>query len=78
MFDMMVSRVEPEIPDEVLAVDPGFGRKMVVLGRALTDGFYVAASAGDEIDFMEFADLSSAAINALIAREVQRVSSKGE
>lgn len=76
MFELMVARVEPEIPDEVLEADPSFGRKMVVLGRALTDGFYVAASAGDDIDFMEFADLSSAAINSLIAREVQRVSHK--
>jgi len=77
MFELMVSRVEPEIPDEVLEADPAFARKMVVLGRALTDGFYVAASAGDEIDFMEFAELSSAAVNALIAREVQRVSDEG-
>lgn len=76
MFELMVSRVEPEIPEEVLTADPNFGRKMVVLGRALTDGFYVAASAGDDIDFMEFADLSSAAVNALIAREVERVSAK--
>ncbi|MCG2621437.1 TetR/AcrR family transcriptional regulator [Arthrobacter sp. I2-34] len=68
MFELMVQRVEPQIPGSVLAADPDFGRKMVVLGRALTDGFYIAASAGDDIDFMEFADLSASAVEALIAR----------
>ncbi|MFJ5107552.1 MULTISPECIES: TetR/AcrR family transcriptional regulator [Glutamicibacter] len=76
MFEHMVARVEPGIPDVVLEADPNFGRKMVVLGRALTDGFYVAASAGDDIDYLEFAELSSAAINALVAREVERVTAK--
>jgi len=68
MFEHMVRRVEPQIPAEVLAADPEFGRKMVVLGRALTDGFYVAATAGDDIDFAEMADLSASAVEALIAR----------
>jgi AcrR family transcriptional regulator len=74
MFELMVERVEPQIPAAVLAEDPDFGRKMVVLGRALTDGFYVAASAGDEIDFMEFADLSASAVEALISRRAAAVS----
>ncbi|CEA09293.1 Biofilm operon icaADBC HTH-type negative transcriptional regulator IcaR [Arthrobacter saudimassiliensis] len=68
MFELMVQRVEPQIPAAVLARDPDFGRKMVVLGRALTDGFYIAASAGDDVDFAEFADLSASAVEALIAR----------
>ncbi|MGW0041393.1 TetR/AcrR family transcriptional regulator [Rhodococcus sp. NPDC003348] len=74
MFELMVQRVEPQIPAEVLAADPEFGRKMVVLGRALTDGFYIAACAGDEIDFAEFADLSASAVEALIARRADELS----
>lgn len=73
MFEHMVARVEPQIPAEVLAADPEFGRKMVVLGRALTDGFYIAASAEDDIDFDEFAELSSAAIDALVARRAEQL-----
>lgn len=74
MFEHMVERVEPQIPEAVLARDPEFGRKMVVLGRALTNGFYIAASAGDDIDFLEFADLSASAVSALIEREAQKIS----
>ncbi|MFZ3417792.1 TetR/AcrR family transcriptional regulator [Arthrobacter sp. 3Tela_A] len=73
MFELMVQRVEPQVPASVLAADPGFGRKMVVLGRALTDGFYIAASAGDEIDFLEFADLSATAVEALIQRRAAEI-----
>jgi AcrR family transcriptional regulator len=76
MFELMVQRVEPQVPAEVLAADPDFARKMVVLGRALTDGFYIAASAGDDIDFEEFADLSASAIEALIARHANAVSNR--
>lgn len=78
MFELMVQRVEPQIPQKVLDQDPKFGRKMVVLGRALTDGFYIAASAGDDIDFMEFADLSAAAISALIDRQVKKITDREE
>lgn len=73
MFEHMVERIEPEIPAAVLEADPNFGRKMVVLGRALTNGFYIAASAGDEIDFEEYADLSASAIEALIARHAAKL-----
>ena len=73
MFELMVQRVEPQVPASVLAADPGFGRKMVVLGRALTDGFYIAASAGDKIDFLEFADLSATAVEALIQRRAAEI-----
>ena len=69
-----VRYVEPLIPAEVLAEDPEFGRKMVVLGRALTDGFYIAACAGDDVDFAEFADLSATAVEALIARRAEQLS----
>lgn len=78
MFELMVERVEPQIPASVLAVDPAFGRKMVVLGRALTDGFYIAASSGDDIDFLEFADLSASAVEALIARRAAAVAADEE
>ena len=76
MFELMVERVEPQVPASVLKADPAFGRKMVVLGRALTDGFYIAASAGDEIDFHEFADLSASAVEALIQRRAAEIEGK--
>lgn len=76
MFELMVERVEPQVPASVLKEDPSFGRKMVVLGRALTDGFYIAASTGDEIDFHEFADLSASAVEALIQRRAAEIERK--
>ena len=76
MFEEMVKRVEPQVPAEVLAADPEFGRKMVVLGRALTDGFYIAAGAGDDIDYSEFAELSANAIEALIARHATELAER--
>lgn len=68
MFEMIVEQVKGEIPQEALAADPDLARKVVVLGRALTDGFYISASAGDNVDFAEFAKLSANAVDALIAR----------
>jgi hypothetical protein len=37
-----------------------------MLGRALTDGFYISASAGDPIDFAEAAELSALAMDKLV------------
>lgn len=76
MFEHMVARIEPEMPPEVLQDDPDFARKMVVLGRALTNGFYIAAGAGDDIDFEEFADLSATAVEAMVQRQVELVAER--
>lgn len=70
MFEEMVATVEPTLPPEALAVEPQLARKIVILGRALTDGFYIAAAAGDEIDFAECAELAATAMEALVERYV--------
>ena len=72
MFEIIVAQVGHTLPAAALAAEPDLARKIVVLGRALTDGFYIAASAGDDIDFAEFADLSATAIEALVARYADR------
>lgn len=68
MFELIVAQVERTIAPDVLAREPQLARKVVTLGRALTDGFYVAAAAGDDIDFAEMADLSATAMEALVER----------
>lgn len=78
MFEHMVARIEPQIPQAILNEDPDFGRKMVVLGRALTNGFYIAAAAEDEIDFEEFADLSASAVEALIEQRLRSIEETNE
>lgn len=71
MFELMVAKVEADLPAEALAADPQIAQKVVVLGRALTDGFYVAAAAGDDIDFAEAAELSARAMNALVTSIIE-------
>jgi hypothetical protein len=44
---------------------------MAVMGRALTDGFRVAAAAGDDTDFTRYADLAADALEALVAARLK-------
>lgn len=66
MYELMVEAVTPGLPPEALDVKPDLARKVVMLGRALTDGFYISASAGDQIDFAEAAELSALAMEKLV------------
>jgi hypothetical protein len=66
MYELMVDAVTPGLPAAALSVKPDLARKVVMLGRALTDGFYVSASAGDKIDFAEAAELSALAMEKLV------------
>ena len=66
MFELMITRVGPSLPADALRAEPDLARKIVMLGRALTDGFYISASAGDDIDFVEAAELSALAIERLV------------
>ena len=66
MYELMVEAVTPGLPAAALRVKPDLARKVVMLGRALTDGFYISASAGDEIDFAEAAELSALAMEKLV------------
>jgi len=66
MYEMIVENVGSDLPPAALAAEPHLARKIVMLGRALTDGFYISASAGDDIDFVEAAELSALAIEKLV------------
>ncbi|GAA4707001.1 hypothetical protein GCM10023215_54710 [Pseudonocardia yuanmonensis] len=71
MFEVAVARARasyPGAPEDVvaeLAVD------MAVMGRALTDGFRVAAAAGDDIDFVRYAELAADALESLVATRLK-------
>jgi hypothetical protein len=66
MYELMVEAVTPGLPEAALRAKPDLARKVVMLGRALTDGFYISASAGDKIDFAEAAELSALAMDKLV------------
>lgn len=66
MYELMVEAVTPGLPAAALSAKPDLARKVVMLGRALTDGFYISASAGDKIDFAEAAELSALAMEKLV------------
>lgn len=66
MYELMVEAVTPGLPAAALRAKPDLARKVVLLGRALTDGFYISASAGDKIDFAEAAELSALAMEKLV------------
>ncbi|MCW5253585.1 hypothetical protein [Streptomyces sp. SHP 1-2] len=42
------------------------------MGRALTDGFRVAAAAGDDTDFARYAELAADAFEALVAARLRK------
>jgi len=65
MFDTALAQVSGQFPPEALAADPNFARKIVAFGRALTEGLYISASAGDDVDFAELAELSTLAVDLL-------------
>ncbi|MEV0185905.1 TetR family transcriptional regulator [Streptomyces sp. NPDC050625] len=71
MFEFVSARLRasfPEVPDEVadeLVYD------MAVMGRALTDGFRVAAAAGDDTDFARYAELAADAMESLVATRLK-------
>jgi AcrR family transcriptional regulator len=71
MFEFIASRLRVShqgVTDEVAAE---LARDMTVMGRALTDGFRVAAAAGDDIDFARYAKLAADALESLISARLQ-------
>jgi AcrR family transcriptional regulator len=71
MFEFVTSRLRasyPEVPEEVAAE---LAHDMAVMGRALTDGFRVAAAAGDDIDFARYAELAADALESLVATRLK-------
>jgi AcrR family transcriptional regulator len=65
MYETALAQVGGQFPQEALNADPDFARKIVAFGRALTEGFYVSASAGDDIDFAALGELSTLAVQLL-------------
>lgn len=74
MFELISNRLQREFPDlrddhaRDLALD------IARMGRALTDGFRVAAAAGDDTDFEHAADMAADALQFLITSRVKALS----
>lgn len=66
MFEILSGRLEGEFPDLPEEVASQLAWDMTTLGRALTDGFRVAAAAGDDTDFAHAAELAATAMELLI------------
>lgn len=71
MFDFVTARLRQEYPDVPEDVAAELAHDMAVLGRALTDGFRVAAAAGDDTDFRRYADLAADALESLVAARLK-------
>lgn len=71
MFEFVTSRLRasyPGVPDDVAAA---LAHDMAVMGRALTDGFRVAAAAGDDTDFARYAELAADALESLVVTRLK-------
>ncbi|MGW0819156.1 TetR/AcrR family transcriptional regulator [Streptomyces viridiviolaceus] len=71
MFQFVSARLRtslPEVPDDVA---DELVHDMAVMGRALTDGFRVAAAAGDDTDFTRYAELAADALESLVATRLK-------
>lgn len=71
MFELVVARVRTSYPDAPEDVVAELAVDIAVMGRALTDGFRVAAAAGDDIDFVRYAELSADALESLVATRLK-------
>lgn len=71
MFAFVTARLRasyPDVPDDVATE---LAHDMAVMGRALTDGFRVAAAAGDDTDFERYADLAGDALESLVTTRLK-------
>ncbi len=73
MFDLIVGRLRDEFP----ALREDDARELALdiarMGRALTDGFRVAAAAGDDTDFERAADLAADALEYLVNTRIREL-----
>jgi AcrR family transcriptional regulator len=65
MLETALAQVGGQFPPEAIAADPDLPRKIVAFGRALIEGLYISAAAGDDVDFDQLADLSTLAVDLL-------------
>lgn len=70
MFDLMAERLCLEFPALPPDAARQLARDITRMGRALTDGFRVAAAAGDDTDFEHAADMAADALQHLISMRV--------
>ncbi|WP_369222539.1 TetR/AcrR family transcriptional regulator [Streptomyces sp. R39] len=71
MFQFVTARLRTsyrEVPEDVATE---LAHDMAVMGRALTDGFRVAAAAGDDTDFARYAELAADALESLVATRLK-------
>lgn len=71
MFQLVTARVRASYPDAPEDVVAELAVDMAVMGRALTDGFRVAAAAGDDIDFVRYAELAADALESLVTTRLK-------
>ena len=73
MFELIASRLQEEFP----ALQEDAARDLALdiarMGRALTDGFRVAAAAGDDTDFERAADMAADALEHLINARIMEL-----
>ncbi|MEW2624369.1 helix-turn-helix domain-containing protein [Streptomyces sp. NPDC048106] len=72
MFQLVVSRLRASYAGMTEDVATELAHDMAVMGRALTDGFRVAAAAGDDTDFARYAELAADALESLISARLQK------
>ncbi|WP_344751629.1 TetR/AcrR family transcriptional regulator [Gryllotalpicola koreensis] len=65
MYETALGQVGGQFPPEALEADPELPRKIVAFGRALIEGLYISAAAGDDVDFDQLAELSTLAVDLL-------------
>lgn len=76
MFQFVTSQLRTsysEVPEEVAAE---LAHDMAVMGRALTDGFRVAAAAGDDTDFARYAELAADALESLVTTRLKEYTAR--
>jgi AcrR family transcriptional regulator len=66
MFELIAAGLQDEFPDLEEHAARELALDIARMGRALTDGFRVAAAAGDDTDFERAADLATDALQYLI------------
>ncbi|SFK24110.1 TetR family transcriptional regulator [Streptomyces pini] len=71
MFQFIASRLRTSYAGVTDDVAAELAHDMAVMGRALTDGFRVAAAAGDDTDFARYAELAADALESLVSARLQ-------
>lgn len=71
MFEIVTSQLRASYPAVPEHVAEELAHDMAVMGRALTDGFRVAAAAGDDTDFARYAELAADALESLVTARLK-------